>query len=49
MSIKSVLCESCCGCIVAVVVAVTLLVLTWAVIIASNTSVLGMIKIVFPY
>jgi hypothetical protein len=40
--------KTCCWCVVAVIVAVTLLVLTWTVILASNTSVSGMIKIIFP-
>ena len=52
MSLKSIVCKTgektCCWCVVAVIVALTLLMLTWAVIIASNTSVLGMIKIIFP-
>ena len=40
--------KTCCWCLVAVIVALTLLALTWTVILASNTSVLGMIKIIFP-
>ena len=40
--------KTCCWCVVAVIVVLTLLVLTWTVILASNTSVLGMIKIIFP-
>jgi hypothetical protein len=48
MSIKSGLCETCCACVVTVIVALTLLALTWVVIIASDTSVWGMIKIIFP-
>ena len=37
--------KTCCWCVIAVIVALTLLALTWTVILASNTSVLGMIKI----
>jgi len=52
MSLKSKTgktCENiCCWCVVSVIVALTLLVLTWTVILASNTSVSGMIKIIFP-
>ena len=52
MSLKSIVCktgeETCCWCVVAVIGTLTLLALTWAVILASNTSVLGMIKIIFP-
>jgi len=52
MSLKSKTgetCEkTCCWCVAAVIVALTLLALTWTVILASNTSVLGMIKIIFP-
>jgi ribosomal protein L30/L7E len=40
--------KTCCWCVVAVIVALTLLALTWTVILASNTSVSGMIKIIFP-
>lgn len=52
MSSKSKLgmtCEkTCCWCVVATIVALTLLVLTWTVILASNTSVSEMIKVIFP-
>jgi hypothetical protein len=52
MSLKSKTgqaCEkTCCWCVLTVIVALTLLALTWTVILASNTSVLGMIKIIFP-
>jgi ribosomal protein L30/L7E len=40
--------KTCCWCVVAVIVTLTLLALTWTVILASNTSVSGMIKIIFP-
>jgi len=40
--------KTCCWCVVTVIVALTLLALTWTVILASNTSVSGMIKIIFP-
>ena len=40
--------KTCCWCVMIVMVALTLLALTWTVILASNTSVLGMIKIIFP-
>jgi len=52
MSLKSKTgetCEkTCCWCVMAVIVALTLLALTWTVILASNTSVSGMLKIIFP-
>ena len=52
MSLKSKTgktCEkTCCWCVVAIIVALTLLALTWTLILASNTSVSGMIKIIFP-
>ena len=48
MSLKSTTGKTCCWCVVAVIVALTLLALTWTVILASNTSVLGMIKVIFP-
>jgi ribosomal protein L30/L7E len=52
MSLKSIVCKTgektCCWCVVAVIVALTLLALTWTVILASNTSVSDMIKIIFP-
>ena len=40
--------ETCCWCVLTVIVTLTLLALTWTVILASNTSVLGMIKTIFP-
>ncbi|MDH3947382.1 MAG: hypothetical protein OEU74_00315 [Gammaproteobacteria bacterium] len=52
MSLKSKMgktCEkACCWCVVAVTVALTLLALTWIVILASNTSVLDMLKTILP-
>jgi ribosomal protein L30/L7E len=52
MSLNSGVVKTCektiCWCVVAVIVALTLLALTWTVILASNTSVSGMIKIIFP-
>jgi len=52
MSLKSKTgetCEkACCWCVAAIIVALTLLALTWTLILASNTSVLGMVKIIFP-
>jgi len=51
MSLKAITgktCETCCWCVVAVIVALTLLALTWMMILASDTSVLGMIKVIFP-
>jgi len=51
MSLKAITgktCETCCWCVLAVIVALTLLALTWMMILASNTSVLGMIKLIFP-
>ena len=42
-------CEKlCCWCVLAVIVALTLLALTWTMILASNTSVSGMIQTIFP-
>lgn len=52
MSLKSTAshtCEkTCCWHVVAVIVSLTLLTLTWTLILASNTSVAGMMKIIFP-
>lgn len=42
-------CErTCCWCVVAVIVSLFLLALTWTLILASNTSVTGMLRIIFP-
>ena len=48
MSLESTTKKTCCWCVVITAVALTLLALTWTVILASNTSVLEMIKIAFP-
>jgi ribosomal protein L30/L7E len=48
MSLKSATEKTCCWCIAITLVALTLLAVTWTIILASNTSVLGMIKIIFP-
>jgi hypothetical protein len=40
--------KTCCWCVLTVIVVLTLLALTWTLILASNTSVSGMIKIIFP-
>jgi len=37
-----------CGCVVAAVVAVTLLSITAVMLLASNTSVAGMFRVLFP-
>ena len=48
MSLKSTTEKTCCWCIGITIAALTLLALTWMLILASETSVSGMIKIVFP-
>jgi ribosomal protein L30/L7E len=48
MSLKSTVCETCCWCVVTAIIALTLLAVTWTVILASNTSVSGMIQTIFP-
>jgi ribosomal protein L30/L7E len=48
MSLKSTTEKTSCWCVAITIAALTLLALTWTVILASNTSVLGMIKIIFP-
>jgi hypothetical protein len=52
MSATSKLSETCgktfCGCVVAVVVALTLLSVTAVVLVANNTSVSNMFKVLFP-
>ena len=40
--------KTCCWCVVAVIVALFLLALTWMMILASDTSVMGMLRIIFP-
>ena len=40
--------KTCAWCVAITIAALTLLALTWMMILASNTSVLGMIKVIFP-
>jgi len=48
MSLKTATEKTCCWCVAITIAALTLLAVTWTIILASNTSVLGMIKIIFP-
>jgi len=48
MSLKSTTEKTSCWCVAITIAALTLLALTWILILASNTSVSGMIKIIFP-
>jgi ribosomal protein L30/L7E len=48
MSLKTATEKTCVWCVAITLVALTLLAVTWTIILASNTSVLGMIKIIFP-
>jgi len=48
MSIKSVSSKTCVWCVAAAIIALALLAVTWTVILASNTSVSGMIQTIFP-
>ncbi|MEN8206995.1 MAG: hypothetical protein ABFS24_13435 [Pseudomonadota bacterium] len=48
MSLKSATEKTCIWCVAITIAALTLLALTWTVILASNTSVLGMINVIFP-
>ena len=48
MSLKSKTEKTCCWCVGITIAALALLALTWTVILASNTSVMDMIKVIFP-
>lgn len=48
MNVISVSGKTCVWCAAAAIVGLTLLAITWVVIVASNTNALGMIKIIFP-
>ena len=48
MSLKSATEKTCCWCVAITIAALTLLAVTWIIILASNTSVLDMLKVIFP-